>query len=175
MKIRGKVVGNTTATPMKIPDWNQNDERKSDHVLNRTHYEGVELIGEGTATGGWSTIALTQPFDWKNASIFVDGREINYIIGDNREFEDLIVVVDESTNQILHYYGASAKPLQITITPWVQGNTIQIYQNTVKTLDEKYIPDSIARTSDVEDKIGDIGEVLDELHNYAQTLLGGDA
>lgn len=163
MKIRGKVVGNTTATPMKIPDWNQNDERKSDHILNRTHYEEVVLIGEGTATGDWSTITLTQPFDWKNASIFVDGREVDYTISDNRESEDLIIVGDESTNQILHYYGASAKPLEITVTPWVKGNTIQIYQNSVKTLDDKYLSANIARVSDVEKMIGIVNNELESI------------
>ena len=157
-------------------DWNQNDERKADYIKNRTHYEETVLIGEGTATGDWSIIPLSQSFDWGNASIFVDGREVDYTISDNREFEDLIIVEAESTHQILHYYGASAKPLKITITSWTPAGThIQIYQNSVKTLDEKYIPESIARVSDVNEKIGDIGEVLDELHNYAQTLLGGDA
>lgn len=157
-------------------DWSQNDETAPDYIKNRTHYEETVLIGEGTATGDWSIIPLSQSFDWGNASIFVDGREVDYTISDNREFEDLIIVEAESTHQILHYYGASAKPLKITITSWTPAGThIQIYQNSVKTLDEKYIPESIARVSDVEDKIGDIGEVLDELHNYAQTLLGGDA
>ena len=39
---------------------------------------------------------------------------------------------------------------------------------TVHKMDEKFIPDTIARVSDVE-------EILDELHAYAQTLIGGDA
>lgn len=38
----------------------------------------------------------------------------------------------------------------------------------IHKLDDKYIPNSIARVADVE-------EILDELHAYAQNLIGGDA
>lgn len=33
-----KIIGNTTATPMAIPDWNQNEPHKADHIKNRTHW-----------------------------------------------------------------------------------------------------------------------------------------
>lgn len=149
-KIRGKIVGNSATTPMKVADWNQNDEMKADYIKNRTHYEAKLLIGEGTATGDWGTIALSQPFDWNNAEIFVNGEKVEYEVWDNLEAEDLIqIATDDSV--FLQYYSASANPLEITITPWTPAGTqIQIYQSSVKTLDEKYIPDTIARVSDVE-------------------------
>ena len=30
-----KVIGNTTTTPMAIPDWNQTDETKADYIKNK--------------------------------------------------------------------------------------------------------------------------------------------
>ena len=30
-----KIIGNTTATPMAIPDWNQTDEKKADYIKNK--------------------------------------------------------------------------------------------------------------------------------------------
>ena len=38
------IMGTPIATPMKVPDWNQNDERKADYIKNRTHYL-IERIG----------------------------------------------------------------------------------------------------------------------------------
>lgn len=149
-------------------DWSQNDETASDYVKNRTHYEESVLIGEGIATGDWGDISLTQPFSWGNAEIVVNGEKVKYTIGDNIETEDLIMVVVNG-EQLLHYYSATSKPLSITVPDSVPSDTqIQIYQGSVKQLDEKYIPESIARTADVE-------EILDELHAYAQALIGGDA
>lgn len=30
-----RIIGNTTATPMPVPDWNQTDERKADYIKNK--------------------------------------------------------------------------------------------------------------------------------------------
>ena len=30
-----KIIGNTTATPMTIPDWNQTDPKKADYIKNK--------------------------------------------------------------------------------------------------------------------------------------------
>lgn len=42
------IMGTPVATPMKVPDWNQNDERKADYIKNRTHYteevDGKEIV-----------------------------------------------------------------------------------------------------------------------------------
>lgn len=32
------IMGTPTTTPMKVPDWNQNDERKADYIKNRPFY-----------------------------------------------------------------------------------------------------------------------------------------
>ena len=45
-----KIIGDTTATPMAIPDWNQTDEKKADYIKNKpkvfTEEEVIELINE---------------------------------------------------------------------------------------------------------------------------------
>jgi hypothetical protein len=30
-----KIIGNTTATPVAVPDWNQTDESKADYIKNK--------------------------------------------------------------------------------------------------------------------------------------------
>ena len=39
-----KIIGNTTATPMAIPDWNQTDETKADYIKNKPHIMTAEEI-----------------------------------------------------------------------------------------------------------------------------------
>lgn len=67
-----KIIGNTTATPVAIPDWKQTDEKKADYIKNKpevlTEEQIIELIemhgGEGSSSayiaktvtlsaGGW--------------------------------------------------------------------------------------------------------------------------
>ena len=36
-----KIIGNTTATPMAIPDWNQTDKNKADYIKNKPSLEGL--------------------------------------------------------------------------------------------------------------------------------------
>lgn len=163
MKINGKVVGNPMTTPMKGSDWNQNDERKADYIKNRTHYEGDISICDTIVAEAWQNLKLSAPFDWNNAKILVDGKEVEYLIGDNRYSEGLVMVYDANSNQILHYYDADMKPLVITALDLLVGKRVQIIQSCVKTLDEKYIPDNIARVGDVERMIGIVNDELESI------------
>jgi hypothetical protein len=54
-----KIIGNTTATPMAIPDWNQTDETKADYIKNKPNIDikayavpstGLEIVN-GVVTG----------------------------------------------------------------------------------------------------------------------------
>lgn len=38
-RINGKVIGDPIATPMPVPDYNQNDPKKADYIKNRPFYE----------------------------------------------------------------------------------------------------------------------------------------
>ena len=40
-KIVGKVIGNTTSTPMAVPDWLQTDENKADFIKNKPDIDGT--------------------------------------------------------------------------------------------------------------------------------------
>lgn len=45
-----KIIGNTTTTPMTVPDFAQTDERKADYIKNKptilTEEDVLKLIGE---------------------------------------------------------------------------------------------------------------------------------
>ena len=45
-----KIIGNTTATPVAVPDWEQNNPRMADYIKNKPDFDGlseqVESIGE---------------------------------------------------------------------------------------------------------------------------------
>lgn len=160
-----EIIGNPITTPMKVSDWNQNDSKKSDYVKNRTHYEGDISICDTVVAEQWQILKLSAPFDWDNAKILVDGKEVEYLIGDNRDSEGLVMVYDDAgLEQILHYYDAMMKPLVITASgSKLVGKRLQIVQSVVKTLDEKYIPDSIARVGDVERMIGIVNDELESI------------
>jgi hypothetical protein len=38
-----KIIGNTIATPMAIPDWNQTDEKKADYIKNKPELGALAL------------------------------------------------------------------------------------------------------------------------------------
>ena len=39
-----KIIGNPTTTPMAIPDYNQNNEKKADYIKNRPFYTGNTIV-----------------------------------------------------------------------------------------------------------------------------------
>ena len=49
-----KIIGNTTVTPMAIPDWEQNNPYKADYIKNKPDFDGLkeyvddvsELVGD---------------------------------------------------------------------------------------------------------------------------------
>ena len=41
-----KIIGNTTATPMAIPDWNQTDEKKADYIKNKPNVVTEAVFNE---------------------------------------------------------------------------------------------------------------------------------
>lgn len=60
----GKIIGNTTATPMAIPDWNQMDETKADYIKNKPTI--VDLIARTNGSrdlGGISPIYYCTTLD----------------------------------------------------------------------------------------------------------------
>lgn len=154
-------------------DWSQNDKTAPDYVKNRTHYEvprvvlaEVHLTAEETSMeNGFDGICDVRI----DKSLVEVGKEYKYTInGQNGTFifSDEYMEFGGTSGSV--YDNGNEYDWQ---TSWSYGSTIDIILydvGEVKQLDEKYIPDSIARVADVE-------EILDELHAYAQTLIGGDA
>ena len=157
-------------------DWSQNDETAADYIKNRTHYEDVsyEVLLEETEVvttldeyGSYSSTRLN---DMLSRSI-ADANENLLIVFDGETYEC-------EYRQIERYaWGAGDETLSGDNEPflfhYVQGGTndIKLYTTeagtytlkvvcldntttTVKQLDEKFIPDTIARVADVEDLVG---------------------
>ena len=63
-----EIVGNTTTTPMAIPDWDQNDETKADYIKNKpeilTETDVKQIIAETGGGGGGTTVVSVQA-DWE--------------------------------------------------------------------------------------------------------------
>lgn len=59
-KILGKVVGNTTATPMRVPDWLQKDSSKSDFIKNKPD---VANVLKGSASGNPLVLTDVSPIE----------------------------------------------------------------------------------------------------------------
>lgn len=169
LRIRGKVVGNPTITPMKIPDFNQNDERKADYIKNRTHYETPRVVlaevhrtSEETQDGLFDGICDVHI----DKSLVEVGKEYKYTInGQSGTF----VFSDE----YMDFGGASGYVYGFGDTynwqtSWGYGSTIDIVLydgGEVKQLDEKYIPGTIARVSDVKKMIGIVNDELERILN----------
>ena len=47
-----KIIGNTTATPMAVPDWNQTDPTKADYIKNKPASPKVSAVN--LLASGWT-------------------------------------------------------------------------------------------------------------------------
>lgn len=144
-------------------NWSQNEETAPDYIKNRTHYDAKLLIGEATSDA-WE-MYLSEAFDsTKQYALDVDGKEDVVEIMPNGD--GTVSIMSKMLNQEVMYCFEGDTTLTVQfISP---AHEYKLYRVEVVPLPEKYIPNSIARVSDVE-------EILDELHAYAQTLIGGDA
>ncbi len=145
-KINGKIVGNTTVTPMRVPDYNQNDSRKSDHIKNRPFYETFETIldvpevttsmygiPKPLKTGETIRITATR----SNGEILtntVPVPEGNTATGINSDSGEILLAVTADFMEVM----------DSTIT------SVSIKGVRVKQLDEKFIPNTIVRKADLD-------------------------
>ena len=140
-------------------DWNQNDPAAADYVKNRTHYE--ESVREALA------VDYTFTTDENGEYEYYSGRDYdwypNFVVGDTyimvvngTEYE----VVAQDTSNLLVSEGAPISIAQGSMG-WVKfrdaepntAYTLSVYHiagTSIKQLDEKFIPDTIARVADVE-------------------------
>lgn len=151
-------------------DLNQNDETAPDYVKNRTHYEIPKVIlGEAHKTEEETT--MENGFDgicdvYIDKSLVEVGKEYKYTI--NGQSGTFIF-----NNEYMNFGGAAGQVFDFGDnydwqTSWAYGSTIDIILydgGEVKQLDEKYIPDTIARVSDVQAMIGTVNDELESILN----------
>lgn len=133
-------------------DWNQSDENAIDFIKNRTHYEYTDsqTIMEtqiiDVSQGGWYQLNI---IEGETYTVTVD--EIPYeCIARIGNIDELALVNDE-LNQFLEitqeFKGWTFSDYDSNIS-----YEISIHKNSssIKQLDEKFIPDTIARKSDLQ-------------------------
>lgn len=145
------------------PDWNQNDPTAADYVKNRTHYEGMttvvfaDNVTVETADGRESE----NPFTMDE---IVEGQTYT-ITWDGTAYE-CVAYIAEGPNtpslgngELAGVSGGNGEPFFITVfegATLVFANTgthtvsISAVQEGIAKIDEKFIPDTIARKSDLE-------------------------
>jgi hypothetical protein len=158
-----------------IPDLNQNDETAPDYIKNRTHYETfgknygyTEFDLESTSmdvSDGTQTVSLTDPLEPGVAYLYkTDKGSGTFTVDFNYQYADGQVILGDTGYTGDYFKVDGGSYINFGIGHDKEGY-IQIYQISVKTLDDKYIPDSIARVSDVQAMIGIVNDELENILN----------
>lgn len=135
-------------------DWNQTDETAVDYIKNRTHYE--EVNSGGLMYEGIIPDSLPQGPGYNYMSLCSVNEELTdgiLFIGDNRY--DFVTDIEFYTVEgylikIVLYNTGNSYDVRFTTysdTPNIYGKTLRLYKGevVVHQLDEKFIPDTIAR------------------------------
>lgn len=140
-------------------DWSQNDEAADDYIKNRTHYVNVtetKVVDNWELRDGGGAMAQHTRFRVLENDRFVatlDDAEYRCAVraNDNGELE---LVWDDCEPILGLQYNTNMKCYTLApAAPSNVGGTIYnltVYRESVVTLDEKFIPDTIARTADVD-------------------------
>ena len=153
-------------------DWNQNDETAADYVKNRTHYDNssIEYLLENVAMSNMTSQAMgaghieypdgvvptwevgkTYYLDFNGATYTSLPAEEDRIV-----FMDIVHPSDSQYSQLNVYFKKNyieTLGFYDKNYDWENSNlTLSVYSGTtdIKQLDEKFIPDTIARVASVE-------------------------
>lgn len=152
----------------------------SDKLVVQSEMECSEDWSDSIAENTELVFTITNP----NLGLIVEvtTQKANGIIGNKCLFDETALDTGEEI-YVAHRKGANGASvffcldsqvldaIKTTDSPYVIINTNYHAVKMVQQLDEKFIPDTIARAG----VIGSIESALDELHNYAQALIGGEA
>ena len=142
-------------------DWNQNDESSVDYIKNRPFYEDVDakihIVKKQTfnITSTYINIDTCSVEDWQKYSygeevvVVFDGRVLKGTFIDSMEDYLTIYVLDEDNNFLCNVnYGFMSVSNNLSME---EEHTIEVYAvgTDKKFLDEKFIPDTIARIEDI--------------------------
>ena len=133
-------------------DWNQNNSGAIDFIKNRTHYEYtdsqtiMETQTIDVSKGGWHQLDI---IEGETYTVIVDEIPYECIVGIG-SIDELALINDE-LNQFLEI---TQEFKGWTFSDYDSNNSyeISIHKNSssIKQLDEKFIPDTIARKSDLQ-------------------------
>lgn len=149
-------------------DWNTNDETASSYVKNRTHYEATllqEVVPETIITSTSNTSNMYHVrFLYQTNGItgydhFIAGNEYLIII-DGVEYREVasdgntIGIADDGSYTMPVVFCGAHYMANSTYVCTLEANTsytVSVYHtsSSIKQLDEKYIPDTIARTNNI--------------------------
>lgn len=137
------------------PDWGQNDETQSDYVKNRTHYIGIDEITVNECSASLIATDMCAYYSFNTSVDFVTGETYRlYLNGElyaEGEFEGNQINNFSYSNSI---FAISCYDFSIDASAYhILGDScnakITRVSEVVHPLDEKYIPDSIARINDL--------------------------
>lgn len=158
-------------------DWNQNDETKVDYVKNRTHYviKTHELSYSGPYT--WTDVTSTSPGGheegmkkWTSFSFsdeIFDGSTSPTLVDISGLFGQTLVEVPMKTIMSLsgiNFYWEAYPSVTGYCEVYLYSSNESVFYGqtptlsnfkTIKKLPEAYIPDTIARTSDLQTHVAD--------------------
>lgn len=150
-------------------DWNQNDPNAPDYVKNRTHYETVNeeevTVATSVALARDPSVVAEICAQRKTAKYFFedgsndnpvyqyshDGTTTNWYVS-NGIFQ---IEIDAYNDKIFAIKGNRTVTVHITYVLKTPGR--------VHKLDEKFIPDTIARVSDISEAVSTDDEIVDIL------------
>lgn len=165
-------------------NWNQNDETSPDYVKNRTHYTTVETseevyYGSGTLTlsdnhyVGEVSTNIFEEYEWvstASASFRVVINDKEYHVGSDEAFDVRGFGFMNMGDFVSMEIESSLVDTQVTSLEV----TIYAYQKveTTHTLPEKYIPDTIARTSAVNSLKTEVNTVKTNVNKCVKSVNG---
>ena len=109
-----KIIGNTTTTPMAIPDWNQTDATKADYIKNKpeilTETDVKQIIAEtGGGSGGTTTITVQADWAENNAdsSAYIKNKPTDlatttYVDGEINDLDGRIDTLESQIAELLY-------------------------------------------------------------------------
>ena len=178
-RINGKVIGNPTVTPMAVPDWNQTDPKKADYIKNRPFYETESVLRdkrlEGFVMDEDVGDYIIYDYDYLPYGVYKVGEELLFEISINGEtfsekhaikgldengapYADSLVLGDVSIDigrggEAIDDDGNIVAML-FCVKPDASPDDeyrLKITKSVAVPMDEKFIPDNIARKADVKE------------------------
>ena len=135
------------------PDWNQNDETAADYVKNKPFYKELRSVTVENVTDiGFSKFPIFAVGD--TVTVNVDGVEYSLVAYD----DDGMAAIGDPYSSIEN--GEGQLGWQFYVESGVvnfyakEAHTVSYFAQEIVKIDEKYLPDTVATKSDVNEKLG---------------------